>query len=115
MTNLELEFQELFGRGLREKAEQEVLNQGDSECKHSRIFYIDNAFDGQAFWCDDCSRHERMDYSPGFKIKFPANVLISTPNPDYGGKSFYAFRANEKGIVDKYLNKEEWIKRDKKY
>jgi hypothetical protein len=98
--SLEHEFEESFERSLEEPVEQEVLDSGDQECKHSRIFYIDNSFDGQAWWCDGCSRHERMGYSPGFIIKFPMNALISTPNPKYGGKGFYAFRTNDEGKVE---------------
>ncbi len=112
---LEQEFQESFGRNLGEKVIQEVLNEGNVECNHRYIFYINNAFDGQAWWCDNCRRHERMDYSPEFKIKFPANALISTPNLEYGGESFYAFKTDKEGIADKALDKKEWVKRDKKY
>ncbi|MBA7595908.1 hypothetical protein ES703_02873 [subsurface metagenome] len=98
--SLEHEFKESFGRSLEKPAEQEVLDSGDQECKHSRIFYIDNSFDGQAWRCDDCSRHERMGYSPGFIMKFPVKALISTPNPKYGGKDFYAFRVNDEGKAE---------------
>ena len=93
ITDLESNFRELFARDIKEPAEQEILNEGNFNCKHLRVFYIDNAFDGQAFWCDDCKRHERMDYSPGYKIKFPANALISTPNAFYGGNFFYSFKS----------------------
>ncbi len=98
-------FKEQTGRDLGEPAQQCILNARHPDCKHPRILYIDNAFDGQAFWCDDCPRHERMDYSPGFKIRFPANALISTPNEEYGRENFYAFRANSEGVVEKKLDK----------
>lgn len=109
--SLEHKFKESFGRSLEKPAEQEVLDSGDQECKHLRIYHIDNAFDGQAWWCDDCSRHERIDYSPGFIMKFPANALISTPNPKYGGEDFYAFRANDEGKAEELG---EWIKREER-
>lgn len=94
-----------------QQAEQEVLNEGDPNCQHFHILYIDNAFDGQAFWCDNCPRHERIDYSPGFIMKFPVNALISTPNPKYGGEDFYAFRADNDG---KAKTLDERVKREKK-
>jgi len=48
-------------------------------------------------------------------MRFSANALISTPNPKYGGECFYAFRANkEEGVVDRDLDKKEFVKRDKK-
>jgi len=78
-----------------------VLNEGDSNCLHTHVFYIDNAFDGQAWWCDICPRHEKIDYSPGEKILFPPLALISTPNPEYGGEEVYTFRANKEGRVTK--------------
>lgn len=110
MKDLEKDFIENFGRNLGEKADQEILNEGNSECKHNRIFYIDNAFDGQAYWCDDCERHERMDYSPGFKMRFPQNALISTPNPGYWKEGVYSFKTDEKCIVHE-LKKDSWIER----
>src|SRR3989344_6897022 len=79
--------------------QSQVLNEGDIKCNHGRVYYIDNAFDGQAWWCDDCPRHEKIDYSPGYKIKFLQNSLISTPNQEYGAEQFYAFRTDDKGIV----------------
>lgn len=108
--SLEHEFKESFGRSLEKPAEQEVLDSGDQKCKHSHIFYIDNSFDGQAWRCDDCSRHERIGYSPGFIMKFPVNALISTPNPKYGEENFYAFRANDEGKAEEL---DKWIKRRK--
>lgn len=109
---LKQQFRKSFGRDLEELAEQEVLNHGNPNCQHSRVFYIDNAFDGQAWWCDvsGCERHERMDYSPGYKMKFPVNALISTPNPKYGGEDFYAFRANNEGRAELL---DERVKRDR--
>ncbi|MEK6840664.1 MAG: hypothetical protein AABX79_01795 [Nanoarchaeota archaeon] len=101
------------GRNLGECAKQEVLNQGNPNCKHPRVFYIDIPFDGQVWGCDDCPRQERIAYSPGFKIRFPAGALISTPNQEYGGRAFYTFRANEKGEVEKYLSRAEWVRRGK--
>lgn len=76
------------------------------------MFYIDNAFDGQAWWCDvaECSRHERMDYSPGFKMRFSPSVLISTPNPKYGGENFYSFKTNDKGAAE-ILDRKKWVRR----
>ena len=109
--SLEHEFKESFGRSLEKPAEQEVLDSGDQKCKHSHIFYIDNSFDGQAWLCDDCSRHERMGYSPGVIMRFPVNALISTPNPKYGGEDFYAFRADNDG---KAKTLDERVKREKK-
>lgn len=92
--------------------EGKVLNEGKPNCKHEKILYENNMFDGQAWWCDihDCGRHEQLGYSPGDKIKFPSNTLISTPNPKYGGERFYAFRTNDKGEA-KLLNKDEWVRR----
>ena len=109
--DIEKEFRENFGRDLEESVSQIVLDKGNLDCEHQRIFYIDNAFDGQAWWCDDCSRHERMDYSPGFKIKFPKNTLISTPNPEYGAEKFYAFRTDDKRFVN-LLERREWMPRE---
>ena len=79
--------------------EGQVLKKGGLNCKHDKVLYIDNAFDGQAFWCDmpDCGRHERIPYSPGNRIRFPASALIRTPNPKYGGEEFYSFRADSNG------------------
>ncbi|HKZ34187.1 MAG TPA: hypothetical protein VJ142_03070 [Candidatus Nanoarchaeia archaeon] len=109
---LEEQFKRIFGRSLDEPAEQQVLNEGDSGCLHHRVLYIDNAFDGQAWWCDvsGCGRHERMDYSPGFKMKFPRDALIRTPNPEYGGENTYVFRANSEGLA-KLLPRTEWTRR----
>ena len=104
-------FREQTGRDLGEPTQQYILNAGHPDCKHPRILYINNSFDGQAWWCDDCERHERMDYSPGFKIRFPGNALISTPNERFGGSDFYSYRANQNGVVEKVLNRNEWIKR----
>ena len=102
--SLEQKSEEVFEK----PATQEILNPGNKKCKHPHIYYIDNAFDGQAWWCDDCSRHERIDYSSGFIMKFPIGALISTPNPKYGREDFYAFRANDEGRAEKL---DEWIKR----
>src|SRR3989344_2567670 len=92
-----------------------VLKQGDLDCYHERIFYIDNDFDGQAWWCDlpKCGRHEKIPYSPGDKIKFPAHALISTDNPKYGGEIFYAFRTNENGEA-KLLPRDQWLGRERR-
>jgi hypothetical protein len=91
----------------------ELFDAGDFNCKHSHVFYFDNGFDGQAMQCDDCSRYERLGYSHGLKIPFPANALVSTPNLDYGKENFYAFRTNDKGEVQE-LSREEWVPRLKK-
>ena len=104
-------FKEQTGRDLGKPAKQYILNSGHTDCKHPRILYIDNCFDGQAWWCDDCERHERMDYSPGFKIRFPANALIRTPNPRSGGLDFYSFRANQEGVAEETLDRNEWTAR----
>ena len=105
------EFKAQTGRNLGESAKQEILNQGNPSCLHNHIFYLDNGFDGQAWWCDLCERQEKMAYSPGFKIRFPANALISTPNPKYGGEDFYAFKTNAGGVVEPDLNRNEWVRR----
>ncbi len=104
-------FKKEFGRDIKEPALIDVLNIGDETCKHERVFYVDNAFDGQAWWCDDCPRHERMDYSPGNIIKFPSNALISTPNLKFGGYSFYGLRADSNGIVSYAFSRDDRIPR----
>jgi len=90
---------------------QTAMNKGNPNCKHQHVNYIDNGFDGQAWWCDetDCERHEKMNYSAGEKIIFPSNALIRTPNPEFGGGSFYAHKADSDGIVRNRLQKQEWI------
>jgi hypothetical protein len=107
-------FKRIFGRDINVRAPIEVLNEGDSSCRHERIYHINNSFDGQAFWCDNpsCKRHERMDYSPGHDIPFPPGALISTPNPKYGAENFYAFRANDKGEAS-LLERKDWVKRNR--
>ena len=106
-------FIEQTGRNLGECSEQKVLNQGNPGCQHPRVFYLDNGLDGQAWGCDDCERQERMAYSPGFKIRFPGNALISTPNERFGGLDFYSHRANQNGVVEKRLDRNEWVRRGK--
>jgi len=90
----------------------EVLSDGNPDCKHGRIFYINNSFDGQAWWCDECERHERIGYHPGYEIKFPPNALISTPNPKFGKEQFYAFRTNDDGAATD-LDRNQWVPRKK--
>lgn len=89
-----------------------VLNEGNLDCNHGRVFYEDNSFDGQAFWCDikGCGRHVCLGYSPGDKLKFPSDALISTPNPEYGGEVFYAFRVNDEGLAE-LLERKNWVER----
>ncbi|MBI4158635.1 hypothetical protein HY500_00050 [Candidatus Woesearchaeota archaeon] len=101
------EFKMRFGHEMG-KAPIEVLVQGNPDCPHDRVYYLDNAFDGQAYWCrrEECDRHVRMDYDPGRKIPFPPHALITTPNTEYEG--FYAHRANENGIVEKVLPRDQW-------
>jgi len=82
-----------------EYGKHEVLDRGDSNCNHQKVLYIDNSFDGQAWWCDDCSRHERLRYTPGEIIKFPPYARIRTPNSKSGGEKVYAYRADINGIV----------------
>jgi len=96
----------------RGQPESQILNEGNPDCIHARIFYIDNAFDGQAWWCDDCPRHDRIGYSPGYKIKLPPNALISTPNPKFGKEQFYAFRTNDDSVVAD-LDRDQWVPRKK--
>lgn len=93
------------------------MNQGSSECNHSHIFYVQEPFDGQAFWCDneDCKRHERIPYSKetaGQVMNFPVGALIRTPNPKYGGEDVYAFCADENGeaeLLPRELRYEKFI------
>ena len=89
----------------------EILNEGNPECEHRHVEYISNAFDGQAFWCDDCPRHERLPYSPGEKIRFPSRAFIRTPNPQHGDSETYSHQADEKGIVRGILSPEKRFKR----
>lgn len=89
----------------------QVLDEGDPECKHNYILYIDNAFDGQAWWCDECGRYKRMGYCPGEKIRFPPDAYIRTLNPDYGGEEVYSWRADSDGVVRRTLPLEERISR----
>lgn len=103
-------FRKIFRREINQPVPINILNEDDKDCNHDRIFYINNSFDGQAFWCDKCTRHERMNYSPGFTIKFPPSALISSPNPKYGAEEFYAFRADKEGVALE-LPKEEWVQR----
>jgi len=86
--------------------ESQVLNEGNPQCSHSHVHYIDNAFDGQAWWCDEpkCKRHERIDYSPEHKIKFPPHAFIR----NFTNK-FYCYQANDEGIVTGELPREKWI------
>lgn len=81
-----------------ETAIREILNQGHLKCRHEYVDYLDNDFDGQAWWCDICSRHERLDYSPAQKIRFPPNAYIRCPNPDFGDNDTYAHKANDEGV-----------------
>ncbi len=74
---------------------------------------MNNSFDGQAYWCDGCSRHQRTDYSPGHIIPFPIGSLISIPNPKYGGENFYSFRADLEGKMQ-VLPKDERVPRGKR-
>ncbi len=91
----------------------QVLNEGNPNCSHPYVYYIDNALDGQAFWCDvpGCGRHEKMDYSPGVKILFPPQAYIRTPNPMNGGEEVYAHKADQDGIVRDILPAEKQIHR----
>lgn len=88
-----------------------VLNEGNLNCNHNRVYYVDNAFDGQAWWCDEptCKRHEIIYYSPGEKIRFPLNAFIRTPNPEYGEGKFYAYQSNNEGAVTAVLPKDKWV------
>ena len=91
----------------------EVLKEGDENCSHDYILYIHNAFDGQAWWCDNpsCERHERMDYYPGKKMSFPPHAYIRTPNPHFGGEEVYSHQADADGIVGSDLPEAEQILR----
>ncbi len=90
-----------------------VLNEGNPKCSHPYVYYINNALDGQTFWCDipGCERHEKMDYSPNVKIPFPPNAYIRTPNPMNGGEDFYSFKSDQEGIVKSILPLGERINR----
>lgn len=94
---------------LKGYGKQKVLDEGNPDCEHGKILYANNAFDGQAWWCDNCSRHEMMGYSPGLIIKFPPHALIRTPNPQFGGEGVYSHRANANGIVEGMLPNEERV------
>lgn len=104
-------FRRNFGRDIEVPAKIEVINEGSLECSHSRGNYLRNGFDGDAYWCDECTYHIRRDYSPGHPFPFPPNSLISTPNPQYGGLEFYSFKVNERGDVMK-LSREKWVPRN---
>jgi hypothetical protein len=87
----------------------EIWNEGNSKCKHEHVLYADNAFEGQSWWCDDCPRAESLNYSPGLKIPFPSNSYIRTQNPEFGEGLFYTHKANEEGISEGVLPKDEWV------
>lgn len=86
----------------------QVLDKGNPECMHQRVFYEENAFDGSALYCDDCPRHERLGYSPGLKMPFPQDALIRTPNLKLGGGKYYSRKANERGVVENELPISQW-------
>ena len=78
---------------------QKILNPGNADCKHSYILYIDNKFDGQAWWCDQCTRQERMNYNPDIKILFPAEAYLRTlPEPQE--EMQYDWQVNAQGRVE---------------
>ena len=100
-----------YGRSIHERAPVEIVNDGDPSCLHEKICYLSDGFEGQAFWCDLCDRHERIDYSPGYKIPLPPNSLVRTPNPQYGNGQFYAFKVDEDGEVHP-LSQESWVPKE---
>ncbi len=81
--------------------ENRILDEGNPNCEHEFIDYVDNKFDGQAFWCDmsDCNRHERIGYSPGHVMEFPSGSYIRNPNPKFGIRGVYSHKADENGIA----------------
>ncbi len=97
----------LFGKNpLDDGKTVQVLKEGNSTCLHPGILYLDVPLDGQAWICDSCGRHERIGYGNtpetygrGKTMKFPANALISVPNPKFGGENFYSFRADADGVA----------------
>ncbi len=92
--------------GVEETVRNEIVNMGSKDCTHPYICYIDNAFDGQAFWCDMCAYQEQMDYNPGEKLVFPPHAYIRTGGRD----GTYAWQANAEGIVTEILPIEKVIK-----
>lgn len=87
-----------------------IFDAGNPDCLHPRIFFIDNAFDGQAWWCDECPRHEKLEYSPGLKMPFPSDTLISASDPEHGEKKFYGWKTDKFGKAHE-LPREEWVPR----
>jgi hypothetical protein len=87
----------------------EILNEGKIGCAHRFVYFIDNAFDGKAWWCDEplCERQEKT--GQGEKIMFPANAYIRTPNPAFGGEAVYAHRADSTGDVKDILPESERV------
>ncbi len=81
--------------------EAEVLCEGKADCNHAHLNYVAVPLDGQAFWCDDCARQERVLYSkdrPNAPVMtFPPGSLVRVPNPQYGGEDVYAFRTDSEG------------------
>ena len=87
-------------RLVQQYGNHEILNEGDPSCHHRIVYYIDNKFDRQAWWCDACSRHERLGYTPGKIMRFPPNSYLRTPNPEYGAESVYAWKTDKDGNVE---------------
>ena len=86
----------------------EVLDKGHPNCSHERVLYTEEGFDGSVLYCDECSMHEKLGYSPGLKIPFPPNALIRTPDPKLGEGKYYSRKANESGIIENELPVDQW-------
>lgn len=92
-------------------AENKVFYEGNPECKHDRVLYIDFGITGQSWHCDypECERQEAIGYSDsGEKIKFPPLAYIMTENAKFGGHGVYSHRADENGLA-KLLSEKERI------
>jgi len=87
-----------------QRARQETLNEGDPNCTHERICYVDSRFSGQSWVCDygNCRRTEGIEPRPQQALnppilRFPPGALIRTPHVPSGWDT-YTMKADENGI-----------------
>ncbi len=71
---------------------QEVENQGDKDCTHPYVYFVNNG-NQQTWLCDKCGRYETLDNSLRQGITFPPFAQITTDG------FAYMYKAGDKGLV----------------
>lgn len=77
---------------------QDILVDGNPNCEHLYLLYVNNRREGQYWKCDnpECGRKEWTDSKNHLTIKFPPGAFIRSKR---NKKDIYRYQADEKGIV----------------